>query len=62
MWSDYFFYLMGLPEKDRNIQIIIMISFWSFFKIVGIIVDTKLLVTHNKNGMSTLSSKVCNFF
>ena len=39
MWSDYFFYLMGLPEKDRNIQILIMIGFWSFFLIVGIIVD-----------------------
>lgn len=44
MCSDYFFYLMGLPEKDRNIQIIIMISFWSFLLIVGIIVDSKNLV------------------
>lgn len=41
MCSDYFFYLMGLPEKDRNIQIIIMIRFWSFLLIVGIIVDRK---------------------
>ena len=39
MWSDYFFYLMGLPEKDRNIQILIMIGFWSILLIVGIIVD-----------------------
>lgn len=39
MWSDYFFYLMGLPEKDSNIQILIMIGLWSFLLIVGIIVD-----------------------
>lgn len=39
MWSNYFFYLMGLPEKYRNIQILIMIGFWSILLIVGIIVD-----------------------
>lgn len=39
MWSDYFFYLIGLPEKDRNIQILIMIGFWSILIIVGIIAD-----------------------
>ena len=27
---------MGLPEKDRNIQILIMICFWSILLIVGI--------------------------
>lgn len=39
MWSDYFFYLMGLPEKDRSTQILIMICFWSILLIVGIIAD-----------------------
>lgn len=39
MWSDYFFYLMELPEKDRNIQIPMMIGFWSILLIVGIIAD-----------------------
>lgn len=28
MWSDYFFYLMGLSEKERNVQIIMLITFW----------------------------------
>lgn len=39
MWSDYFFNLMGLPEKDRNIQILIMIGLWSILLTVGIIID-----------------------
>ena len=28
MWSDYFFYLIGMPEKERNAQIIMLIAFW----------------------------------
>ena len=39
MWSDYFFYLMGLPENEKNIQILIMIGFWGILLTVGIIAD-----------------------
>ena len=28
MCSEYFFYLMGLPEKERNIQIMVIVGFW----------------------------------
>lgn len=39
MWSNYFFYLMGLPENEKNIQILIMIGFWGILLTVGIIAD-----------------------
>ena len=39
MRSEYLFYLMGLPEKDRNIQILIMIGFWNILLIIGVIAD-----------------------
>lgn len=35
MLSDYFFYLIGLPEKERNTQIIVMVCFWIIMLIVG---------------------------
>ena len=28
MWSDYFFYLMGLPENKRNVKILVIVGFW----------------------------------
>ena len=49
MWSDYFFYLMGLPENERNIQILIMIGFWGILLIAGIIVDRIKKKSSNKN-------------
>ena len=39
MWSDYFFYLMGLPEKERNAQIIILIAFLICMICVGILAE-----------------------
>ena len=39
MWSDYFFYLMGLPENERNVQITILVAFWVFMFDVGILVE-----------------------
>ena len=39
MWSDYFFYLMGLPEKERNAQIIMLIVFWICMICLGILVE-----------------------
>ena len=39
MGSDYFFYLMGLPEIERNKQILLMIGYWCVILIIGIIAD-----------------------
>lgn len=39
MWSDYFFYLMKLPEKERNYQITIIICIWSIMLIIGILYE-----------------------
>lgn len=39
MWSDYFFYLMGLPENERNVQITILVAFGIFMFGVGILVE-----------------------
>lgn len=39
MWSDYFFYLIGLPEKERNAQIIILIVFWIIIFLIGILTE-----------------------
>lgn len=39
MWSDYFFYLVELPETERNKQIAIMLGIWLVLLIIGIIVD-----------------------
>lgn len=39
MWSDYFFYLMGLPENERNAQIIILVIFWIVMFCIGILVE-----------------------
>lgn len=39
MWSDYFFYLMGLPEIERRNQILIMIGFWSILLLIGLLVE-----------------------
>ena len=35
MWSDYFFYLMGLPENKRNVQILVIVGFWIIMLIIG---------------------------
>lgn len=39
MWSEYFFYLMGLPETERINQILIMIGFWSILLFIGLITE-----------------------
>lgn len=39
MWSDYFFYLMALPEKERNYQIVVIICLWSFLLMSGAIYE-----------------------
>ena len=39
MWSNYFFYLMELPENERNVQITILVAFWIFMFGVGILVE-----------------------
>lgn len=50
MWSDYFFYLMGLPENERNVQITILVAFWIFMLGVGILVEyIKKLSLKRKN-------------
>lgn len=45
MWSDYFFYLMGLPEKERNVQILVIVGVWIIMLIIGYLyeyINTKL--------------------
>lgn len=49
MWSDYYFYLISLPETERNNQIIIMICFWTFMFLVGIIDEFIKKNNYNKN-------------
>lgn len=50
MWSNYFFYLMGLPENERNVQITILVAFWIFMFGVGILVEyIKKLYSKRKN-------------
>ena len=39
MWTNYLLYLMGLPEKERNVQITILVAFWIFMFGVGILVE-----------------------
>lgn len=39
MWSDYFFYLMGLPENERNVQITIFVVFWIVMLSIGILAE-----------------------
>ena len=39
MWSDYFFYLIGLLENERNVQITILVAFWLVMLGVGILVE-----------------------
>ena len=39
MWSDYFFYLMGLPEGERKQQIIIMTIFWIVMFLISVIIE-----------------------
>ena len=39
MWSYYFFYLMGLPEKERNIQIVVIVGFWVIMLILGFLYE-----------------------
>ena len=53
MWSDYFFYLMGLPENKRNVQILVIVGFWIIMLIIGylyVYINTQLKKkTSNKN-------------
>lgn len=50
MWSDYFFYLRGLPENERNVQITILVAFWIFMFGAGILVEyIKKLYLKRKN-------------
>ena len=58
MWSDYFFYLMGLPEKERNAQIIMLIAFWICMICVGILAEY-IKRLYSKRKKSNLISKVC---
>lgn len=39
MWSDYFFYLMGLPEKERNVQILVIVGFGIVMFCIGILTE-----------------------
>ncbi len=39
MWSDYFFYLISLPEVERNQQILLMLSFWGIMIFIGFIIE-----------------------
>lgn len=39
MWSDYFFYLMGLTEQERNTQITILVVFWIIMFCIGILAE-----------------------
>ena len=39
MWSNYFFYLMGLPENERNVQITILVMFWTIMLSIGIYLE-----------------------
>lgn len=35
MWSDYFFYLMGLAEIERNQHILLIILFWGIIILIA---------------------------
>lgn len=49
MWSDYFLYLMSLPERERKSQIIMIICFWIIMCIIGIIIEyVKKINFHKK--------------
>ena len=39
MWSDYFFYLIGLPEKERNIQMVVIMGFCVIMLILGFLYE-----------------------
>ena len=58
MWSDYFFYLMGLPEKERNTQIIMLIAFGICMICVGILAEY-IKSLYSKRKKSNLIPKVC---
>lgn len=60
MWSDYFLYLMGLSEKERNIQIVVIVSFWVIMLILGFLyenINRKL-----KKKSSNKKFLICCFF
>ncbi len=48
MWTDYYFYLMTLPELERNAQITIFIVFWAIMLCVGILAEYIKNVFKNK--------------
>ena len=58
MGSDYFFYLMGLPEKERNAQIIMLIAIWICMICVGILAEY-IKRLYPKRKKSNLIPKVC---
>lgn len=58
MWSDYSFYLIGLPEKERNAQIIMLIAFWIYIICVGILAEY-IKRLYSKGKKSNLLPKVC---
>ena len=39
MWSDYFFYLMELPAKERNTQIIVFMIFCIIMFLVSLFAE-----------------------
>ena len=50
MWTNYLLYLMGLPEKERNVQIMMIIVFWGIMLIIGYLYEyiNTLLKIKNK--------------
>lgn len=53
MWSEYFFYLMALPENERNTQITMIVVFWIIMFLIGILVEniSKLKAKFNTKSM-----------
>lgn len=39
MWSNYYFYLMSLPEIERKNQIIFLIGFFVLSLLLGIVIE-----------------------
>lgn len=53
MWSNYFFYLMRLPENERNAQITMIVAFWIIMFCIGVLVEyvSKIKAKFNTKSM-----------
>ena len=53
MWIEYFFYLMGLPENERNAQIAMILAVWIIMFLIGILAEyiSKLKAKFNTKSM-----------